>query len=168
MSQQIVIDSLAFVQEGGSLTGELALARLPRTHDWLVDTDGSVSYRVEASRGERGQPQLQLSVDGTLALRCQRCLEPMVFPLHFCNALELIADEADLTQEELEDDSRDYLQAQKELDVVALIEDEIILALPFAPRHESCSPPAPSPDAGPGDEKVSPFAALAALKGKSS
>jgi uncharacterized protein len=40
-----------------------------------------------------------------------------------------------------------------------LIEDELILALPFAPRHEDCRP------AGAGDsaESDSPFAALRGL-----
>lgn len=56
--------------------------------------------------------------------------------LFIVSVLELIADEADLTQDALEDDSRDFLVAQKELDVAALIEDEIILALSLTPRHE--------------------------------
>ena len=74
--------------------------------------------------------------------------------------LELIADEVDLSQDELEDDTRDFLVAQKELDVVALVEDEIILALPSAPRHDDCA----LPDSNTRGTKVSPFAALAALK----
>lgn len=162
MSQQIVIDSLAFVREEGLLEGELPVAQLVRMHDWLAETAGALAYRVEADRGERGEPQLLISVDGVLQLRCQRCLEAMAYPLQVASRIELVGSEADITQEELEDDSRDYLPAQKELDVVALIEDEIILALPFAPRHEDCSPPV----AGQGSSKVLPFAALAALKGK--
>lgn len=162
MSQQIVIDSLAFAREAGSLQGELLLAHLPRTHDWLAETGGAVAYRVDAASGERGQPQLKIEVDGVLQLRCQRCLEAMEYPLRLSSCIELVSGEADITQEELEDDSKDFLHAQQELDVVALIEDEIILALPFAPRHENCS----VPQAGQGTSKVLPFAALAALKGK--
>ncbi|WP_153115658.1 YceD family protein [Rhodocyclus tenuis] len=162
MSQQIVIDSLAFVQEAGSLQGELRIAQLSRTHDWLAQTSGAVAYRVSAVSGERGQSQLKIEVDGVLQLRCQRCLEAMEYSLQLNSRIELVSSEAEITQEELEDDSRDYLPAQQELDVVALIEDEIILALPFAPRHESCSVPL----AGPRTSKVLPFAALAALKGK--
>ena len=40
-----------------------------------------------------------------------------------------------------------------------LIEDEVILAVPYAPRHESCSA-RPSQDA---DGKTSPFAGLRGL-----
>lgn len=163
MSQQIVIDSLSFVRDGGSLQRELPIAGLTRLQDWLVDTGGVISYRVEGAYGEAGEPQLRVSIDGVLQLRCQRCLEAMSFPLELFSVLELVDSEADLSQEEIEDDSKDYLPAQKELDVVALIEDEIILALPVVPRHESCSPPVPESGAG----NVSPFAALASLKGGS-
>jgi len=65
-----------------------------------------------------------------------------------------------LTQEEIEDDSKDFLMARNELDVVELIEDEIILDLPSAPRHESCA----LPDATLGAERVSPFSVLQGLK----
>ena len=65
-------------------------------------------------------------------------------------------------QEELEDDSKDFLPAQSEVDVVALIEDEIILGLPSAPRHESCVLPASAQD----NPEDSPFAVLKGLRSK--
>jgi uncharacterized protein len=46
------------------------------------------------------------------------------------------------------------------MDVLALVEDEIVLAVPIAPRHESCDAPRPSD----GVKKESPFAALAKLR----
>lgn len=76
--------------------------------------------------------------------------------------LEFVDNEDELTQEEIEDDSKDFLLAQKELDVMALIEDEIILALPSAPCHESCV----MPMAGQKSAKISPFSVLTGLKGK--
>jgi hypothetical protein len=50
----------------------------------------------------------------------------------------------------------------RELDVAELVEDEILLALPVAPRHEKCGLPGAA-DAG---ERINPFAALSGLKGK--
>ena len=76
--------------------------------------------------------------------------------------LEFVNDEEELTQEEIEDDTRDFLPAQSELDVVALIEDELILDLPSAPRHETCA----LPDAGQGTGRVSPFSVLKGFSGK--
>ena len=159
MSQRIVIDSLAFAREGGLLQGELPVASLTRVLDLLVDSTGHLGYRVQGQMGPRNRPQLMLQLDGVLSVCCQRCLEGIDYPVRVRSLLELVKDEEELTQEEIEDDSKDFLTAQKELDVVALIEDEIILDLPAAPRHESCA----LPQAGNLSEKVSPFSVL---KGK--
>ena len=162
MSQRIVIDSLAFARDARSLQGELALASLTRVLDMLADTAGVVSYRVEGAVGPRNRPQLHVQLDGVLSVCCQRCLEGIAYPLKVRSLLEFVDNEDDLTQEEIEDDSKDYLPAQSELDVVALIEDEIILGLPPVPRHESCA----LPETGQGNGKESPFAMLKGLKGK--
>ena len=162
MSQRVVIDSLVFAREGRSLQGELPVAGLARVLDLLTDPAGKISYRLDGQLGSRNEAQLVLRIDGTLSLRCQRCLEGIDYPVKVRSLLELVKDEEELTQEEIEDDSRDFLVAQKELDVVELIEDEIILDLPPAPRHESCA----LPEGGQDVEKVSPFSVLKSLKGK--
>jgi len=162
MSQGIVINSLSFAREAGSLQGELPIAGLTRVLDKLVDSAGCLSYRVVGGVGTRNRPQLLLQLDGVLSVCCQRCLEGIDYPLEVRSLLEFVDDEEDLTQEEIEDDSRDFLPAQGELDIVALIEDEIILNLPSAPRHESCS----LPETGQGTGKISPFSVLTGFRGK--
>ena len=162
MSKRIVINSLAFARDAGSLQGELPIASLTRLLDKLVDSTGSLSYRVDGRFGSRNRPQLLLQLDGVLSVCCQRCLEGIDYPIAVRSVLEFVDDEEDLTQEEIEDDSKDFLPAQNELDVLALIEDEVILDLPSAPRHESCA----LPDSGQGTGKISPFSVLKGLKGK--
>ncbi|WP_301101555.1 DUF177 domain-containing protein [Propionivibrio sp.] len=162
MSKGIVISSLAFARDANSLQGELPIAGLTRLHDKLVDLAGFLNYRVVGKLGPRNRTQVLLQLDGMLSVCCQRCLEGIDYPVELRSVLEFVDDEEDLTQEEIEDDSRDFLPAQSELDVVALIEDEIILNLPSAPRHESCA----LPDTGQGTGKISPFSVLQSLKGK--
>ena len=162
MSKRVVINSLTFARETASLQGELPVAELTRLHDMLVDATGSVRYRAEGRLGPRNRPQLLLQLDGVLSVRCQRCLESIAYPLKVSSLLEFVESEEDLTQEEMEDDSKDFLPAQSELDVVALIEDEIILDLPSAPRHDSCALPNTGQETG----SASPFSVLAGLKGK--
>lgn len=162
MSRRVVIDSLVFAREGRSLQGELPVSSLTRILDVLADQAGELRYRVQGQMGPRRRPQLLLEVDGRLSLRCQRCLEGIDYPVRVRSVLELISNEEDLTQEEIEDDSKDFLPAEKTLDVVALIEDELILELPTAPRHESCV----LPEAGVQSERVSPFAVLQGLKNR--
>ena len=162
MPQRIVINSLAFARDAGSLQGELPIAELTRVLDLLVDSSGRLSYRIEGSMAARNRPQLLLQLDGTLSVCCQRCLEGIAYPVKVRSVLEFVKDEEELTQEEIEDDTRDFLPAQSEFDVVALIEDELILDLPSAPRHESCALPGRSDGSG----KISPFSVLKGLSGK--
>ena len=105
---------------------------------------------------------LHLEVSGVIPLACQRCLEAIPFDLDVDSLLELVPAGAELSQDELEDDTRDFLPVERELDVVELVEDEILLALPVAPRHEKCGLPGAA-DAG---ERINPFAKLSGLKGK--
>ncbi|WP_303785494.1 DUF177 domain-containing protein [Azovibrio restrictus] len=162
MSQQLEIDAHRFVREARLLEGFLELAELPRLHDLVTQVAGKVEYRLQGVRGERGQPRLRLEVGGALPLICQRCLGVVEQRLEIDSLLELVSADSEPTQEELEDDSVDFLPVSGSLDVRVLVEDEILLALPVAPRHEACSPPAA---AEAGDESH-PFAALAALKTK--
>jgi len=162
MSKRIVIDSLGFAREAKSLQGELPIDSLTRTLDMLASSAGCLTYQVEGRIGGRNRTQLVLQIDGVLSVACQRCLEGIDFPLSIRSVLEFVGDDEDLTQEEIEDDSKDFLPVQNEIDVVALIEDEIILNLPPAPRHESCA----LPGSGQGTGRISPFSVLKGFKSK--
>ena len=151
-----------FAREGRILEGELALSSLERLHDLLAEVAGAVVFRLEGFKGARGEPMLHLTASGVLPLACQRCLGRIDFDLDVDNLLELVPEGADLSQDELEDDTRDFLPLVRELIVAELVEDEILLALPVAPRHEKCG----LPGAAEAGERGNPFAALAGLKGK--
>jgi uncharacterized protein len=162
MSRQFVIDSLVFAREAGSLHGELPIAALARALDLLADSSGCLAYRVEGRVSTRNRSQLLVQIKGVLSLCCPRCLEGVTYPIAIHSLLEFVDNDDNLTQDEIEDDSRDYLVEQKELDVAALIEDEIILSLPSMLCHESCA----MPEAKQGSASVSPFSSLTGLRDK--
>ena len=157
-----ITDAFRFAKEGRVLEGTLPVSALERLHDLLVVVEGEVAFRIEGSKGVRGEHLLHLVVTGELPLACQRCLKSVPYDLDVDNLLELVPEGAELSQDELEDDTRDFLPVAKELDVAEFVEDEILLALPVAPRHEKCGLPGAA-DAG---ERINPFAALSGLKGK--
>lgn len=162
MSQQLVIDGFAFARDGGVLEGTLPVSRLLRLHDLLTEVAGEVHYRVQGLRGKSGQAQLRLEIGGRLPLVCQRCLQAVSYEVDVENLLELVPEGSDLSQDELEDDSRDFLPVDGKLDVAELVEDEILLSLPVAPRHDNCG----LPGADEAGERISPFSVLSGLKGK--
>jgi uncharacterized protein len=138
------------------------VSSLPRLEDVVAGKGGDIAYEVAGASDERSRPMLILRVRGTLPLQCQRCLGTFDYPLDVTSRVLVVP--AGTTPEDADDpDAPDYIEAQRELDVAGLIEDEVVLAVPFAPRHEEqCNAAIPADTARQGRE--SPFAALAALK----
>jgi uncharacterized protein len=138
MSHQPVIDGFEFATAGATQEGTLPLGSFPRLQDVLASDAGDVRYAVRGVRDERGRPSLELRVHATLQLRCQRCLAPLAYEVSEQALLVLAGSQEEIDAEPLDVDSPDRVVAAKEMDVRALVEDELILALPYAPRHEGC------------------------------
>lgn len=157
----VVVDSLEFARQSRRLAGGVTVAELGRLADVLVDDGGKLACELLGMRDAEGNPCLRLKVDGGLNLRCQRCLAAMRFEVHIDSTLRLVAPGEEWPDDELAEDGPDAIEASRELAVLPLVEDEVLLALPIAPRHEECRPPM----AVEGNEhRPSPFAALAKLK----
>lgn len=157
---QVVVDSLAFAREGGRLAGEVPVAALERLADALAETGGALNWELSGECDGDGRSWLTLRVEGSLGLRCQRCLGTVVFPVSVESRLQLVAPGEAWPDEDLEDDESDAIEAARELAVVPLVEEEVLLALPIAPRHDRCEPPKAVAE----EQEPSPFAVLANLK----
>jgi uncharacterized protein len=111
------------------------------------------------------QDLLSLAADAALSMQCQRCLQAVEVPLRVDRRLFFVdgEDAAAALDAESEDD---VLALTPALDLRALVEEELLLALPLIPRHEVCPEPlVPAADlAAEAAAEEHPFAALAALK----
>jgi uncharacterized protein len=135
MSAPAVIDALEFARSAQESSGSVRVSALPRLEDLLYDSAGSLSFRLRGGRDNRNRPMLALEVTGGLHLQCQRCLGLLDYPLQVANTL-LVGPPGAQPEDDLEDpDAPDTIEANPELDVVALVEDEVLLSLPLAPRH---------------------------------
>jgi len=159
---RVVIDSLEFARTGQMLRGSLAISGLTRLQDSLYDNQGLVDFVVRGGVDARQRPMLGLEIAGVLHLKCQRCLGAFDFPLRLESTLRL-ASAAEAAAAGLDDEEGEWIEPSPALDVGSLVEDEIILGLPYSPRHAEEQCPAgggdPAPDAG-----RSAFAKLAALR----
>jgi uncharacterized protein len=160
MSHQPVIDGFEFATAGATQEGKLPLAGFPRLKDVLVSDAGEVTYALRGVRDGRGRPSLHLSVDGTLSLRCQRCLGALAHEVHAKQLLVLAGSQEEIDAEPATVDQPDRVVAGKEMPVRDLVEDELILSLPYAPRHEDCEPRYEGIDAQSERAMSSPFAGL--------
>lgn len=162
MRAQAVIDSLEFARAGQSLSGSLPVSGFARLRDSLFDVGGEVRFSVKGGHDERQRPVLTLEITGLLHLQCQRCLGGLDYPLQLSGSVLLVS--AGETAEGLaEGGDDDWIDAGPTLDLAELVEDEILLGLPYAPRHETgiCRP---GLDAQAERADASAFAKLAALK----
>ena len=164
MPEQVVINSLEFARNGEALQGSVTVAALGRLQDLLFSHDGVLDYALTGRRGDNGKLYLACTVKGELQLRCQRCLEALAHPVSIDSELELIEDEAAPLGLVDEDDLNDAIQADPKMDVLALVEDEVLLGLPMASMHEpqACKVKLETDQAGSGKQNA--FGALAALK----
>ena len=159
MSHQPLIDGFEFATAGARQEGRWPVRDLPRLRDTLASDAGEIAYSLEGTRDERGRPGLRLSLQGTLLLRCQRCLEPMPFAVRIDELLVLAATQAEIDAEPPDAHAPDRVLAGKEMPLRELIEDQLILELPYAPRHEGCAAGAEQPE----DDRILPFAGLRGL-----
>ncbi|MFL9923545.1 YceD family protein [Herbaspirillum lusitanum] len=160
-----VIDAFDFSRLKERAEGEIPVAELGRLAQETVDRSGTIKWTLSGDIGKLGHPQLSLAVSGAVNLICQRCLTALPFEIASESLLVLAKDdaEADAIEQQLDNDEIDVVVGSSAFDARALIEDETLLALPVAAKHETC------PDAGvaveaKGAQRVSPFAALKQLK----
>lgn len=162
MSHQPVIDGLEFARAASRLQGAWPVAEFPRLRDVLSSGAGSVRYELQGVPEAIGRPALRLRVEGTLPLACQRCLGPLEYALRVESLLLLVATQAEADAEPLEPEGPESIVAGREMQVRALVEEEVLLAIPIAPRHQSC---AAGDAAGVPGAQQRPFAGLRGLIG---
>jgi len=144
MSHQPVIDGFELAVSGATLRGTFSPGDFPRLRDTLVPGAGEVAYVVQGVRDERARPCLGVRLRGALQLRCQRCLEALEFDVDVDEVLVLAASQAEIDAEPAGSRGPDRVLAGRDMPVRDLIEDELILAMPYAPRHERCAAAAPA------------------------
>jgi uncharacterized protein len=162
-------DASRLFARNGVIDAVLSFTRLPRFAACLADPEGQVSVYLDFGHDEESRRRLQGTLNGTVKLACQRCLQPM--PLQLDCRLDLLVLDSEAALEELgETDAIDkdaVVDATGELDLLAVLEDELILSLPMVPLHEdtSCNQGLNSLVQETGRAASSnPFAVLAALK----
>jgi len=161
MSHQPVIDGLEFAKAASKLQGAWPIAGFARLRDTLRAAEGTLTYELQGVPEEHGRPALRLKVGGVLPLVCQRCLGALEYPLQVEALLLLVATQAEVDAAPLEAEGPESIVAGRAMPVQALVEDEVLLAIPIAPRHLACEGRANQAEGG----KTAPFAGLRGLMG---
>jgi uncharacterized protein len=168
------IEPFKWAEQGFSWSGTLPLTRFPRIAQEVVPPldDLSVDLSCRLSEDDRGTAWLNAQLVATLPLVCQRCLDKVDIEVNTNVHLAILDDPA--RADRLMEDA-DYIVISEEqvvhaaensdtIDLLALIEDELLLALPTSPRHEQCEMAVKPVEADEPVRQANPFGILAGLK----
>lgn len=175
------LDASALAQAAGVLEGRTGLDQLPRLAEDLHAQDdapltGDVTWQLTGEMrpprtGSQPDVWLHLQASVTVPLTCQRCLGPVSTPLAVDRWFRFVADEAAAEAQD-DDCEEDLLALEPRPDMLAVLEDELLMEMPLVPMHDVCPEPVLLGDAAPeveaAPERPHPFAGLARLRGKGS
>ena len=140
MLNRLLIDSQAFTAKQETLQGNVSLNQLDErvwTRDF-TDLSSSLAYTLTGGTDKWQRPNLTLTLSGCLPLQCQRCMQPTELALNENVRIVLFENEETLDEAMLADEDLEGMLQEPEIDVFSLIEDQILMALPFSPKHEQC------------------------------
>jgi uncharacterized protein len=130
-SRRAPVDSLVGTET--AIDFSIPLSELPRVADELTSTDGEASGHVRFSR-QLGHAVADLEVNAQPEVVCQRCMQPMRWPVKVESRIALVSDysAADRVPEGMEV----FLVEADSVSVRDLVDEEVMLALPHVPRHD--------------------------------
>lgn len=162
------LDARKAATRGIAVSGLLALAKLPRLADALAKREGDLAVEMIFSRDEEARYVVTVHCQGQVSVLCQRCLEPMSIAIDSHSELAVVA--SDEQAKHLPKSLEPWLVEGENADLWAMVEDEVILALPFTSYHDETQckvqlvndePPASDE---PEAERENPFNVLEQLK----
>jgi len=162
------LDPFKQIGAGVELEGHVGLDRLTRLDGLLVDNNGSVKLTLHFYRDEQKIAVIKGELSSQVSLLCQRCLSADAINIESRFSFALLKNEKDIAH--LPESYEALVLDEPVLDLYALIEDELILALPIVHFHEKkCTENSLSADDSSAQQseitkQVNPFTVLEKLK----
>ena len=150
------VDLLAYQTYHGK--GFLSLHETPRlaTETAQIGPEDGFAWEIQtfydvALAGDPRQ-KMQLKLSGQLQLVCQTCMQPCLVHIDEERQFIFVADDTEADSFSMDDDALEPLVASTHFDLLATIEDEVLLSLPLIPKHPegACGPVALAFPAGEG------------------
>ena len=150
---------------GVRLQGQLQLRTMGRLAALLADDRGTVRLELAFSLAERGVVRISGDYATQLRLICQRCLEPVTVSLVDTINVGIVFT---ATARQLPGPVETLALTQDTMVLTDFIEDEILLGMPIAPKHEHHTAPescrADEQIAEPEQAEPNPFHVLKTLQ----
>jgi len=171
------LDVQAFAQAGARLTSQEPLSQFDRLCEEVQPSAAQSQQLLQwqahgelrpAASGGAPAVWLRLLATASVPLTCQRCLGTVDTPIEIDRWFRFVADEVSAARED-DGCEEDVLALEPRPNLYDLLEDELLMALPLVPMHDTCPEPVAMQvgDAtihAQAAERRNPFAELAKLK----
>lgn len=163
-----LVDPRKLTQIGGEFHGILTADQLPRLSE-ATESVGKIEAKLSFYFNDEGKRVLDGTIQADLKLQCQRCMEEVATHFDIPVYLLLVWDEEQAAS--LPKDRDPWIAGEGEHDLHAVLEEELLLAIPPVAYHDyECVDPKSfsvgDDVAEKGDSKPNPFSVLEGLKAK--
>lgn len=134
------IDNVKFAKSNQTISQTIDVMTLSRVQE-IDNYQGKLDFKLSGYIDSRNRPVLNLAVYGIIDTLCQNCLEGISLTIDNVSDITIFFSEKTLEAALFSDseiDVADGVLFDEEFDVIGLVEDEVIMLLPVAPKHESC------------------------------
>lgn len=128
------VDTRKVFNQKGIFSGDLPKEKFVRLADMLVEGDFHAEATLSFRLDNRNLKLIEGKARATLTVACQRCLRPLDLEVADDIRLALVIDEEAAGR--LEGDVEPWIEPEFRLDPVALIEEQLLLAMPLAAYHD--------------------------------
>lgn len=137
-----------FARPGYRIEGELTAEQLPRVAGEDVRVGAVRAWVAATPRSATRRPGLIVAVQGVLGLTCQSCGAAFDLPVQSETTICVARDTAELEaweDQQLQGEaSFESIEAAEKTSALELVEDELLLSVPYVPRCAECAAnPAP-------------------------
>ena len=120
-------------ERGARVSGSVPLSALAQLRELVEGEPAEIDATLGVTWHDSGVPLVSGEVDARLAMRCQRCLDPVSIRVRTHVKLAVVTNETQLVPEEYEA----FIATEGVGRLADLVEEEILLALPDYPLHDN-------------------------------
>jgi uncharacterized protein len=129
-----LVDAMVLATRGSEIRRDLRVGDLDRLRDLIADSDAAATLIARFHLVD-GKAAVAGRVTATLQLACQRCLQPTSVPID--DEFHVVVASSEVEMSELPESQDAVIADATRLDLAWLIEEQLLLARPLAPMHES-------------------------------
>lgn len=124
------VDATLLAARGAAIERTIQLSDLPRLTEWSAGE--SAQLAVKFFMAER-RVAMQGRAAAMLKLTCQRCLGPMLAPVD--DQFDVVIVDSETEMDQLPERQEAIIADAARLDLVWLLEEQLLLAMPLVPAH---------------------------------